>query len=389
MDFESSPPPPPPREPGRARQRIQQRRQERGQTPVARESRRKRAATQLAPTGGVKLPKFTVTRSQLLPFSIVGAVLFIAVVVFVLGRVRNDAPELLPNALWIGENWTQETHTDEDVAALAERLRSRQIGTVYAWMSWLQADLTWNNADRFDRVRAFSAQLKAAYPGVQLLAWIAVPLDAGQGYRIDSPDVQTQVAQLSSSAVQDYGFDGIFLDVPILTDDDNFLALLRRVRASIGETDILAAAVLPDLHPSDESVPASPQIAPGTEWTLEFKQSVVLLLDQIAIMAFYSSLTEASDYSVWTAYQVNAYIAAIEALGADMPTTLIVAMPTLDADPRGHDPAVENIASAAAGMRQAMQDVGELATFVRGAGIYADYTTDEEEWRQFESTWLR
>lgn len=388
MDFESPPPPPPPREPGRARQRIQQRRQERTQ-PTAREPRRRGSATQLAPSGVRKLPKINISRSQLLPFSIVGAVLFIAVVVFVLGRVRNDEPELLPNALWIGEDWTQESHSDEDIAALVNDLRARQVGTVYAWMSWLQADLTWNNADRFDRVRAFVAQVKAAYPELQLLAWIAIPLDAGQGYRIDNPDSQTQVAQLSESAVQEYGFDGIFLDVPILTDDDNFLSLLRRVRASIDETDVLAAAVLPDLHPTDESVPASPQIAPGTEWSFEFKQSVVLLLDQIAIMAFYSNLTSADDYSQWTAYQIGSYIAAIEALGADMPTALIIAMPTLDADPRGHDPEVENITSAAAGIRLAQSSAGELSSFVRGAGIYADYTTDEQEWAEFGSAWLR
>ena len=80
MDFESPPPPPPPREPGRARQRIQQRRQDRTQT-TAREPRRRGTATQLAPSGVRKLPKFNITRSQLLPFSIVGAVLFIVVAI--------------------------------------------------------------------------------------------------------------------------------------------------------------------------------------------------------------------------------------------------------------------------------------------------------------------
>jgi hypothetical protein len=388
MDFDSSPPPPPPpREPGRARQRIQQRRQERSQT-TAREPRRRASVTQLAPTGGFKLPKLNITRTQLVPFSIVGAVLFIAVIVVVLGRVRNDEPELPPNALWIGEDWTQEPQSEEAVTALANDLRSRRIGTVYAWVSWLQGDLTWNNADQFGRVREFVAQLKAVYPELQLLAWIAVPLDAGQGYRIDSPDVQTQVAQLSQTAVQEFEFDGVFIDVPIFTDDENFLALLRRVRSSLGESDLLAAAVMPDLHPSDDTVPASPQIAPGTEWSFEFKQSVVLLLDQIAIMAFYSNLTNADDYTQWTAYQVTSYIAAIEALGADMPTVLIVAMPTIDPG-NGHDPAVENIASAAAGIRAGMEQAGELASFVRGAGIYADYTTDDEEWAQFASQWVR
>lgn len=387
MDFET-PPPPPPREPGRARQRIQQRRAERSQS-VRREPRRSRSLSQLVPAGGITLPKISVTRAQLLPFSIVGAALFIAVIVVILGRVRNEAPELPPNALWVGEDWTQNAHSQEEIAIFVRNLRERRIGTVYAWMSWLQADLTWNNADRFGSVRAFVTQVRALYPELQLLAWIAVPVDAGQGYRIDSPDVQTQVAQLSESAVQEFGFNGVFIDVPILSDDDNFLALLRRARASIGDTDILAAAVLPDLRPSDESVPASPQIAPGTEWSFAFKQSVILLVDQIAIMAFYSNLTDAADYSLWTAYQIESYVNAIDALGAPIPTALIIALPTLDADPRGHDPLVENIASAAAGIRLGQERVGELARYVRGAGIYAEYTTDEAEWAQFASVWLR
>ena len=345
--------------------------------------------SQLVPAGGITLPKISVTRAQLLPFSIVGAALFIAVIVVILGRVRNEAPELPPNALWVGEDWTQNAHSQEEIAIFVRNLRERRIGTVYAWMSWLQADLTWNNADRFGSVRAFVTQVRALYPELQLLAWIAVPVDAGQGYRIDSPDVQTQVAQLSESAVQEFGFNGVFIDVPILSDDDNFLALLRRARASIGDTDILAAAVLPDLRPSDESVPASPQIAPGTEWSFAFKQSVILLVDQIAIMAFYSNLTDAADYSLWTAYQIESYVNAIDALGAPIPTALIIALPTLDADPRGHDPLVENIASAAAGIRLGQERVGELARYVRGAGIYAEYTTDEAEWAQFASVWLR
>jgi hypothetical protein len=344
---------------------------------------------QLAPTGKVKLPEIHLPSSQRLILYGAGAILFVAVVVFILGRVRNQTAETPPNAVFIGENWTYTTREDAEVAQLAENLRTRAIGTVYAWFSWLEADNTWNNDDRFAQVRQFTAQFNAAYPEAELLAWIVVPVNAGQGYRLNQADVQSQVAQFSQLAVGDYGFDGVFINAdPLSIDDQNFLALLRRVRLSIGDTAVLAAAIPPDWRPGDTTVPASTEIAPATEWSVEYKQSVALLLDEIVIMAFNSRITSAADYSQWMAHQVSSYARAIAGLGEDIQTRVLIGIPTHDADGQGHNPQVENVASAAEGIRAGTASAGVAAGYVQGVAIYAEWTADDDEWTQFSRLWL-
>jgi hypothetical protein len=344
---------------------------------------------QLAPSGNVKLPEIHLPGSQRLILYGAGAVLFVAIVVFILGRIRNQTADTPPNAIFIGENWTYNSYDTAAVMELAEELRARSIGTIYAWFSWLEADNTWNSDDRFAQVDQFAAQLKAVYPEVELLAWIVVPVNAGQGYRLDQPDLQTQVAQFSQMAVSEYGFDGVFINAdPLSIDDQNFLALLRRVRLSIGDASVLAAAIPPDWRPGDTSVPASAEIAPATEWSVEYKQSVALLLDEIVIMAFNSRITSAADYSRWMAHQVSSYAQAIAGLGEDIQTRVLIGIPTHDADGQGHDPQVENITSAADGIRTGTAAAGDAASYVQGVAIYAEWTADDAEWAQFNSLWL-
>jgi hypothetical protein len=239
-------------------------------------------------------------------------------------------------------------------------------------------------------VRAFVRQFKAAYPESELLAWIGFPVDVGQGYRLDQVELHDQVAQLSQSAVSEFGFDGVFLNIePVWNADENFLAIVRRVRAALGEDAVLAAAIPPDWSPLNADIPVPPLIVPGTAWDETYKQSAALLLDQMAIMAYNSGLTSSGDYTQWMAYQVKAYAQAVDALGGGGLTELIIGVPTYDAELPGHDPLVENMESAAAGIRLGLQQAGNASVHVRGAGIYAGWTTDSDEWGQWQRSWLQ
>ena len=91
---------------------------------------------------------------------IIGVTIAVALVVGVILLLRSfNPPELepQPNALWIGTEWTYELQEPEAIEALAERLQANKIGTVYAWVSWLQEDATWRGAENFARVSAFAA----------------------------------------------------------------------------------------------------------------------------------------------------------------------------------------------------------------------------------------
>jgi hypothetical protein len=399
-DLYNVPPPRPDDTPvslnrGRARERV--RRRQEGRLPMVQPSgglpRAARPAPQIKPAGAFEMPKIR------LPFSpvwlgVVAGGMFVLAVVFALGQFAGEAPVAPPNGIWIGTEWTYAEFNADNIRALAEDLRAHEIGTVYAWVSWLQADKTWRGADNgsFDRVKTFVQGMKAVYPEMRLVGWLGIPVDAGEGYRLDDAEVQQLVADFSARVVnpEDFGFDGVFLNIEQIWDgDEAYLDTLRLVRQTLGADGFISTAIPPDWSPRGATIPVPPLIVPGTEWALEYKRSVALLVDELALMAYNSGLTSAADYQVWMAYQVQAYAEAVHSLdtGAGAGAHVMVGIPTYDAEPPGHDPLVENVASAVAGIRLGLQQAGEAAEVVQGAAIYAGWTTEEAEWQQFRTLW--
>jgi hypothetical protein len=356
----------------------------RGADPVRRD--RRASIGQVRASDGFRWPQFRLPVSRIGVYFI-ASVLFVIAIVVGLGILRNTPVDIHPNTIWLGTEWTYESQTAEQVAALARRLDTHRIGRVYAWVSWLQDDRTWRAEDQFADVQAFVSAMRTADPELELMAWISLPVDAGSGYRLDDPGVQQAVAEFARRTVDEFGFDGVFLNIePVWDGDEAFLALLRRVRAEVGADVPISAAIPPDWSPEGAAIPVPPLISPGTEWSEAYKQSVALLVDEMALMAYNSGLSDAADYSVWVAYQVAAYARALAALGAG--TDLIVGIPTYDAEPPGHDPAVENVRSAVAGIVQGMADAGDAAAVVRGTALYAGWTTDEAEWGDYLAAWV-
>lgn len=372
----------------RARKRMEARRTQ--EMASLRAAERKAAAksplARIAATlSAVRLPRIPLNRVGLY---VIGSILFVVAIVFVLGRIRNNPAQATPNAIWIGTEWTYAERPQEEVDRLVGRLREHQIGTVYAWVSWLQADNSWRGTDQFERVRAFVRQFKAAYPDAILMGWIGLPVEAaGIPYRLDDAAVQTQVADFALSIVSDFGFDGVFLNIePVWNEDENFLSLLRQVRARLGADIRIAVAAPPDWSPVGVNIPVPPNIIPGTVWSLEYKQSTALLVDEIAVMAYNSGLSTPEDYSTWVAYQVEAFTSAVAGLGVF--TDIVIGIPTYDAEPPGHDPLVENVQSSSQGIRVGLENLGEDAVYVRGTAIYAEWTTDDVEWLDYLRSWV-
>ncbi len=389
MDFET-PPAPDEQSPeenaetlrrGSARERHERRQQRQHAKPSV-------APRQLRPPQQFTMPKIKIPRGSGVLIGIVGAVLFVVLVVYVLGQLRNDEPEIQPNALWLGTEWTYETHTDEEVAALVQKLRDEKIGTIYAWVSYYKYDGTWNAADKFGAVTAFAKQFNAAYPEADLYGWVSVPVqDENGGIREDYATLGQPIADFSKRVLDEFGFKGLFLNVETVWDgDENFLTLLRDVRATVGMDVKISAAIPPDWSPSNSNIPLPPLIEPGTEWAKTYKQSVALLVDHMAVMAYHSGLSSTADYAQWVAYQVKTFADAVAEL--DTSTDLIIGIPTFDAEPPGHDPLVENVTSAVEGVKLGLQEAGDAASYVRGLAIYGWWTTDDAEWQDFQTAWL-
>lgn len=382
---------------GRARERVRRRQEREAMLKTG-----ERPAAQLAPSGQFKLPALSGIDPRLLGL-VIGGVILVLGILFALSRLTGTTiePVTPPNALWLGTEWTYNLDEDAEVSDLVVRLREHEIGTVYAWMSWLQADLTWAGkrdengvfgsfADVEADVQAFVDEFNLLYPEANLYAWISMPVGAN-GRDMDDAMVQQRVVELSQRALTEFGFDGIFLNIePVWNNDASFLRFLAAVREALGQEVFISAAIPPDWSPLGATIPVPPLIAPGTAWDERYKQSVALLVNELALMAYNSGLSDPQDYAEWMAYQVSTYASALAGLdtGSALRTHIMVGIPTYAAEPPGHDPLVENVPSAIQGVRLGLQQAGENARYVRGVAIYADWETDETEWAQFMQAWV-
>lgn len=342
------------------------------------------------------LPQIDFTRVKYLVY--IGAGIgFMLLVIFLLGQFKNEAAEAPPNAIWVGEEWTYQRRPEEEMSFFAEQLRDHRIGQVYALVSYLNFDNTWsgdvNQTNHFEEVQenvqTFVSDFKAAYPEARLYGWLVIPM--GQG-RLNEPAVRQTIAQFSSRLVGEFGFDGVFLGVePVGNNDTGFVDLLRDVRASVGADASIAVAVPPDWTPAVDGLVLPPIYAPGTFWDETYKRQVALLADLMIITAYNTGFTNAADYSAWVAYQVEAFGAAISEIDG---THILIGISTQDLLRDGgtglviHNPAAENINSALEGVRAGLEQLGDNADVLAGVALFSSQTTDQSDWTLLRLGWL-
>lgn len=397
---------------GRARERQRRRHGEAPRAGMVEPSGARAARSrQLAPTGTWRpsfvLPPFLSQFRWLLYLG--GALLLFGLVLVVFGQIfaPTGVKPTPPNALWVGSEWTFALKADRSMPELVQRLRENQIGTIYAWTSYLKSDLEWsgrrNGTNTFAEVepdvRAFLEEMRVAYPEGRIYAWISLPVGTEpNGRDMASVEIQQQVADFALYSINELGFDGVFLNIePVWDGDEDFIALLNKVRLTIGPDVPIAAAIPPDWSPSSASqlqLRVPPLIAPGTEWALDYKRRVALLVDELAIMAYHSGLNSESgfttaDYSRWVAYQVLTYGNAVASLdvGSGEITQIIVGVPTYDAELPAHDPLIETVPAALAGVQLALSQLGEDGRYILGTAPYGEWTTDAAEWLEYKTNW--
>ncbi len=409
--------------PGSARYRQQRRKQQRLQQQQV---RRPGSDSQVSAGERFQMPEIPIPRGIL---RVIGTVVLtvglVAGMIWTLRLFNPPEAVTMPNAIWLGTGWSYDTPTDEAVVGLASRLRQHRIGTAYVWVSFLRDDLTWSGktadrnaltgeitntvnpatgepyrnelAEMEPNIMRFVQQYKTAYPEGELYGWISYPTNLdSDGYTLDDPTLHARVAELAAVLVTSYGFDGVYLNVePVRDGDENFLDLLRTVRRTLdtvaassetGERVPIAVAIPPDWRPSDPTIPFGTGFTDVFEWGSEYKQSVALLTDQVLVMAYHSGLTDPADYSQWVAYQTKVYAEAVASL--DVETEVLIGVPTYPAELPAHDPAVENVITAVQGVNSGLIQAGEAAEVITGLTIYAEWTTDGQEWSDFQTYWV-
>ncbi len=362
-----------------------------GSRPVSRSAPR-----QLSPTARFKLSQIDFSRGRVI-FVGIGAVVFSVGVVILLGVFANNPEETQPNAIWVGESWAYGSRSEEEIVFLADRLSDYGIGNVYALVSYLRADGTWAGdparsnqyAEVEPSVTSFVQQIKRSYPGVRVLAWIVVPLADDQ---LENAGLRESVVRFSSRLIGESGFDGILLNVePLQNNGQGFIALLRDLRSGLGSRHI-AVTMSPDWTPDVPGLELPPIYAPGAFWEQDYKRQIALLADEIVITAYNTGFTSAGAYSAWVAYQVETFGTAVAGLDAAQLTIGVPAHDLLRDSGTNlliHDPQIENISTALAGVRSGMIALGGDADVISGVALFSADTMDTGEWTLFNAEWSR
>lgn len=398
----------------RARERVQRRKQREQRTPrtasipavrpsvtrpVPLPPAAENVLTQLRDKlpANLNFPKISSRGTRLLLYG-TGGLGFMLVVIFLLGRFANEEPLAPPNAIWVGENWTHQRRSEEELTFFAQQLRDHQVGQVYALVSYLNFDNTWSGniseSNRFADVEAavqtFVTDFNAAYPEATLYAWLVIPTGSG---RLAEAAVRQTIVQFASRLTGEFGFDGIFLGVePIANNDTGFVDLLRELRAALGVETQIAVSVPPDWTPPVDGLTLPPIYAPGAFWEQTYKRQVALLSDVMIITAYNTGFTDAAEYSAWVRYQVETFGAAVSVMDG---AHLLIGISTADAlrDPATgltiHDPAAENINSAVLGIRAGLDQLGEDADVLAGVALFSEETTESAEWTLLRLNWLQ
>lgn len=300
-------------------------------------------------------------------------------------REQLSVPPFTDNAIWLGVGWVQEPRTDEEIRLLAQHLSDYHIRDVYVYVSFFRNDTNeWN--EPYDYARSFVRVFKEAAPDMRVLSWLGVPVDAEDGtYRLGSETVQARVAQFAKRTVEQFGFDGVHLNVELILDgNEDFLLLLETTREEIGPDALLSVSVPPDWNPGLPEVPAGPLTEEGFVWSQDYKKQVGALVDQVAAMAYNSGLESPTDYETWVAYQVEQFSAAL----ADLPNDveLIIGVPAFEEN--WHDSWVESLRAALHGVHDGLERAGDNGEVVVGVGLYAFWDVDAVEWALYRAVWL-
>jgi hypothetical protein len=273
------------------------------------------------------------------------------------------------NGLWIRYPWYFGEHSPAEALELANKLEKEQIRYAYFHVRFITK--TGELKFRHPEAAKLTDSIHKVAPSVRLLAWVYID----GSVRVSDPKVRSKMVGEANWLIETCGFDGIQWDYePCPDGDKGFLALLEDTRASW-------LAPPGARKPSQESKPILSVAAPpwfpwpfsGFGWSESYFAEVGKRCDQIAVMCYDTGFFLPRSYA-WLVREQAARIP--KAANCEV----LLGLATYEDGLRSHNPRAENLKI---GLKAARESNG-----FDGVAIFADYTTDEAEWRWYEQAWL-
>jgi len=285
------------------------------------------------------------------------------------------------NGVWLEHRWLEREHSDAEMDGLFQSLVGHGIAYVFPHL------IPFGPAGGLpvhsrEQMRAFLLSARRVAPQIKVLPWVG---GLRTGYRRQRPGTldlgdlsQRQRIVAECRGLIDEGFDGIHLNVePVDDGNDDFLALLRALRTAVGPDRILSLSAT---RPGPIALP----MAPNFFWTPEYYARIGALADQLVVMAYDTGLPTAplyKRYAAWAAATVTS-----ELLSHHSRARVLLGVPTYRERGLMHRAGVETPANAIAGIVAGLRGLGGGGTF-EGVSLYAEWTTDADDWAVYERLW--
>jgi hypothetical protein len=282
------------------------------------------------------------------------------------------------NAVWLEHRWLEKPHSVEEMEQLFRFLDHHGIVYVYPHL------IPFDSAGRLplhnrEQMRAFLASARQVAPNMKVLPWVGglrVGYKRSRAGTLDLGDLgQRQRIVAECRGLMDEGFDGIHLNVePVANGDDDYLALLRALRAAVGTGILSISATRPG--------PVAPAFAPNFFWTADYYARIADAADQVVLMTYDTALPTSSLYRRYVAYAASTVTAD---LAQTHRTRVLVGIPTYDEYGLMHRKGVETPENALVGVVSGLR--GRTGGTFEGVALYAEWTTDPEDWAVYERVW--
>lgn len=281
------------------------------------------------------------------------------------------------NGLWLRYTWYFGQKTDADMRRLAADLRQRQIRYAYFHVRLI---------DRHGRlVYHYPAQARRLIgvlhewaPEVAIMAWVyAGNRRAGGMVDLADPQVRANMVGEARWLTSTCGFDGVQWDYETCQDGDAGLpTLLRETRGALPAGKLVGVAASPWL----------PWHRWGWGWSEAYFGDVARECDQIAVMCYDTGMNLPRAYT-WLLRQEGRRV--LPAVGRANPRCrVLLGLPTYGRGVRAHNPKAENPRLGLIGVRNGLPAGSDAAAFA-GVALFADYTTDADEWQEYTGLWLQ
>jgi hypothetical protein len=282
------------------------------------------------------------------------------------------------NGLWLKYTWYFGRHSEAEARALGRRLENDGIRDAYFHVRHVTAEgrLAYRHAEE---ARRLLAAVRREAPGVRALAWIYAGNNGAGGLPkvpLADPAVQGRMAQEARWLVEECGFDGVQWDYEVCPSGDrDLLRLLEATSTALPERAVLSVCTPLWL----------PVVVGPWGWSEDDFAQVAARCDQVVVMGYDSGLYLPRAYAWLLGQQALRVPTAVRKGSAGC--RVILGLPTYARGGLSHHPWAENLAVGLKAVREALAQPGADPLTFAGVALFADYTTQLDEWNTYRRLW--